>query len=161
MATGSKVDIIASNATKILMSKMLVPKLRAAMDPASPEQGVFRTAKVLRLRVDLGECRRDFAPTHDHKRSRTQQDATGDQQRQCGSEEASEQTTLRGPVRRATLRTRPFDHVIQLSGQDAASATRESRRTGRRKTETPTSLETEHPPTRTGFLFNSLFALNE
>ena len=36
MATGSKVHIIASNATKILMSKMLVPKLRAAMDPASP-----------------------------------------------------------------------------------------------------------------------------
>jgi glyoxylase-like metal-dependent hydrolase (beta-lactamase superfamily II) len=36
MATGSKVDIIASNATKILMSKMLVPKPRAAMDPASP-----------------------------------------------------------------------------------------------------------------------------
>lgn len=34
MATGSKVDIIASNTTKVLMSKMLVPKLRAAMDPA-------------------------------------------------------------------------------------------------------------------------------
>lgn len=36
MATGSKVDIIASNTTKILMSKMLVPKLKASMDPASP-----------------------------------------------------------------------------------------------------------------------------
>lgn len=36
LATGNKVDIVASKTTKLLMSEMLVPKLRAAMDPASP-----------------------------------------------------------------------------------------------------------------------------
>jgi glyoxylase-like metal-dependent hydrolase (beta-lactamase superfamily II) len=32
----NKVDIVASKTTKLLMSEMLVPKLKAAMDPASP-----------------------------------------------------------------------------------------------------------------------------
>jgi cyclase len=36
LATGNKVDIVASKTTKLLMSEMLVPKLKAAMDPASP-----------------------------------------------------------------------------------------------------------------------------
>ncbi len=34
--TGGKVDIIASSATKTLMSQLLAPRLKAALDPASP-----------------------------------------------------------------------------------------------------------------------------
>jgi cyclase len=34
--TGNKVDIVASTATKQLMSQLLVPRLKAALDPASP-----------------------------------------------------------------------------------------------------------------------------
>jgi len=50
--TGSEVDIIASNTTKQLMSQLLVPRLRAALDPASPgprgSQQVARQLKDLR-----------------------------------------------------------------------------------------------------------------
>jgi len=35
LATGHKVDILASNTTRQLMSQLLVPRLRAALDPAS------------------------------------------------------------------------------------------------------------------------------
>jgi len=36
LAIGHKVDILASNTTRQLMSQLLVPRLRAALDPASP-----------------------------------------------------------------------------------------------------------------------------
>ncbi|HYA17954.1 MAG TPA: MBL fold metallo-hydrolase [Bryobacteraceae bacterium] len=58
LATGNKVDIVASNTTKTLMSKMLVPKLRAAMDPASPgPRGSEQVAHRLEdLRERLGKA---------------------------------------------------------------------------------------------------------
>ncbi len=55
MATSEKLDILASNATKQLMSQLLVPRLRAALDPASPgprgSQQVARQIEDLRQRV--------------------------------------------------------------------------------------------------------------
>jgi len=51
LATGHKVDILASNATKQLMSQLLVPRLRAALDPASP--GPSGSQQVARQLEDL------------------------------------------------------------------------------------------------------------
>jgi cyclase len=55
LATGHKVDILASQATKQLMSKLLVPRLRAALDPAGlgprGSQQVARQLGDLRQRV--------------------------------------------------------------------------------------------------------------
>jgi cyclase len=55
MATDHNVCILASNATKQLMSQLLVPRLRAALDPASPgprgSQQVARQLDNLRQRV--------------------------------------------------------------------------------------------------------------
>lgn len=53
--TGNKVDIVASTTTKLLMSQQLVPRLKAALDPASPgprgSQQVARQLEDLRQRV--------------------------------------------------------------------------------------------------------------
>lgn len=50
----SKVDIVANNATKLLMSQLLVPRLKAALDPSSPgprgSQQVARQLEDLRQR---------------------------------------------------------------------------------------------------------------
>ena len=53
--TYNKVDIVASNTTKLLMSQLLVPRLKAALDPASPgprgSQQVARQLEDLRRRL--------------------------------------------------------------------------------------------------------------
>jgi len=53
--TGGKVDIVASKVTKQLMSQLLVPRLKAALDPASPgprgAQQVAHQLEDLRQRV--------------------------------------------------------------------------------------------------------------
>ena len=53
--TGNKVDIVASKATKTLMSQLLVPRLKAALDPASPpprgSQQIARQLEDLRQRA--------------------------------------------------------------------------------------------------------------
>jgi glyoxylase-like metal-dependent hydrolase (beta-lactamase superfamily II) len=54
--TSTKVDIIASNATKQLMSQLLVPRLRAALDPTSP--GPRGSQQVARQLGDLHERER-------------------------------------------------------------------------------------------------------
>jgi glyoxylase-like metal-dependent hydrolase (beta-lactamase superfamily II) len=55
LTTGHKVDIVASNTTKQLMSQLLVPRLRAALDPVSPgprgSQQVARQLEDLRQRM--------------------------------------------------------------------------------------------------------------
>jgi cyclase len=55
VTSGSNVDIVASNTTKQLMSQLLVPRLRAALDPASPgprgSQQVARQLEDLRQRL--------------------------------------------------------------------------------------------------------------
>src|SRR5215467_16185695 len=51
LAIGHKVDILASNATKQLMSQLLVPRLRAARDAASP--GARGSQQVARQLEDL------------------------------------------------------------------------------------------------------------
>lgn len=56
--TNNKVDIVASNTTKQLMSQLLVPRLRAALDPASPgPRGSQQVARQLEdLRQGLGKA---------------------------------------------------------------------------------------------------------
>ena len=55
LLTGNKVDIVASDTTKQLMSQLLVPRLKAALDPASPgprgSQQVARQLEDLRQRL--------------------------------------------------------------------------------------------------------------
>jgi len=55
LLTGNKVDIVASKTTKQLMSQLLVPRLKAALDPASPgprgSQQVARQLDDLRQRI--------------------------------------------------------------------------------------------------------------
>jgi glyoxylase-like metal-dependent hydrolase (beta-lactamase superfamily II) len=53
LTTGNKVDIVASNTTKQLMSQLLVPRLKAALDPASP--GPRGSQQVARQLEDLHE----------------------------------------------------------------------------------------------------------
>jgi cyclase len=66
LTTGSEVDIIASNATKQLMSQLLVPRLRAALDPGSPgprgSQQVARQLKDLREIVSRASSEEEKAP---------------------------------------------------------------------------------------------------
>lgn len=51
LAIGLKVDILASNTTRQLMSQLLIPRLRAALDPASP--GPRGSQQVARQLEDL------------------------------------------------------------------------------------------------------------
>ena len=67
--TGTKVDIIASNATKQLMSQLLVPRLRAALDPASP--GPRGSQQVARQLADLHQSLSQT--TSDAEKARLQQ----------------------------------------------------------------------------------------
>lgn len=53
LSMGNQVDIVASNATKQLMSQLLVPRLRAALDPAS--LGPRGSQQVARQLGDLRE----------------------------------------------------------------------------------------------------------
>lgn len=63
--TGNRVDIIASNTTRHLMSQLLVPRLRAALDPLSPgprgSQQVARQLEQLRQRVNKSVSEMDKA----------------------------------------------------------------------------------------------------
>ena len=65
LLTGNKVDIVASETTKQLMSQLLVPRLKAALDPASPgPRGSQQVAHQLEdLRWRLGK-----APSEAEKR---------------------------------------------------------------------------------------------
>ncbi len=66
LTTGNRVDIIASKATKQIMSQVLVPRLRAALDPASPgprgSQQVAQQLRDLREIVSRASSEVDKAP---------------------------------------------------------------------------------------------------
>src|SRR5579859_1811309 len=63
---GSKLDIVASQATNLLMSQLLVPRLRAALDPSSPgprgSQQVARQLEELRQRAAKVNSESEKAP---------------------------------------------------------------------------------------------------
>jgi glyoxylase-like metal-dependent hydrolase (beta-lactamase superfamily II) len=63
---GTRVDIVASNTTKHLMSQLLVPRLRAALDPTSPgprgSQQVARQLEDLRKRLDKATSEAEKGP---------------------------------------------------------------------------------------------------
>ena len=64
--TGNKVDIVASDTTKQLMSQLLVPRLRAALDQASPgprgSQQVARQLEDLRQRLSKATSEAEKEP---------------------------------------------------------------------------------------------------
>jgi cyclase len=66
LTTCNKVDIVASNTTKQLMSQLLVPRLRAALDSASPgprgSQQVARQLEDLRQRPSKEKSETENAP---------------------------------------------------------------------------------------------------
>jgi glyoxylase-like metal-dependent hydrolase (beta-lactamase superfamily II) len=66
LVTGKKVDIVASNTTKQLMSQLLVPRLKAALDPASPgprgSQQVARQLEDLRQGVAKASAKAEKSP---------------------------------------------------------------------------------------------------
>jgi cyclase len=66
MVTGNKLDIVASDTTKQLMSQLLVPRLKAALDPASPgprgSQQVARQLEDLQQRVAKARTQAEKSP---------------------------------------------------------------------------------------------------
>jgi len=66
LVTGNKVDIVASDTTKQLMSQLLMPRLKAALDPASPgprgSQQVARQLKGLCQRAAKASAEAEKSP---------------------------------------------------------------------------------------------------